>query len=68
MARYLTMSISMAPEMADMIDEEAEKHGMNASEYVRQVLREHEGTPFENTRTTLALDENSENRRNEGAA
>ena len=68
MARFLTMSVSMSPEMADEIDREADKHGMNASQYVRQVLREHDTTPFNCENTVLCVDENSEERRNEGAA
>jgi len=69
MARYLTLSVSMPPEMADQIDEEAKKHGMKTAEYVRQVLREHENTPFENSSTVIGVDENrAEDRRKEGAA
>jgi len=70
MARYLTLSVSMPPEMADQIDDEAKKHGMKTAEYVRQVLREHENTPFEKTNTVIGVDENSpeERRQNEGAA
>lgn len=59
----------MPPEMADQIDEEAQKHGMKTAEYVRQVLREHENTPFEKTNTVIGVDENDERQsRNEGAA
>jgi hypothetical protein len=58
MGRYVSMSISMPPEMADSIDEEAEKHGMKAAPYVRQVLREHEGTPFSCDGEVICVDEN----------
>lgn len=68
MARYLTLSVSMPPEMADQIDEEAKKHGMKTAEYVRQVLREHENTPFENRDTVIGVDENHADGRKEGAA
>ncbi|KAA9408241.1 CopG family transcriptional regulator [Haloarcula sp. CBA1131] len=54
--------------MADEIDREADKYDMNASQYVRQVLREHDTTPFSCEDTVLCVDENSEERRNEGAA
>jgi len=60
MARYLTLSVSMPPEMADRLDEEAAKHGMKTSEYVRQVLREHETTPFNCNDPVLCTDENHE--------
>lgn len=39
MARYISMSVSMPPEMADAIDREAEKAGMRASEYIRACIR-----------------------------
>lgn len=68
MARYLTLSVSMPPEMADQIDAEAEKHGMKTAEYVRQVLREHENTPFENANTVIGVDENGEKLRDEKGA
>lgn len=68
MARYLTLSVSMPPEMADDIDAEAQKHGMKTAQYVRQIIREHEGTPFECNDPVLCVDENSEKRRSEGAA
>jgi len=69
MARYVSISISMPPEMADNIDEEAEKHGMKTAEYVRQVLREHNETPFNCPNVVLGVDENHERgNRKEGAA
>jgi len=68
MTRFLTLSISMSPEMADEVDAEAAKHGMKTSKYIRQVLREHEGTPFSCDETVLCRDENGEKSRNEGAA
>lgn len=69
MARYVTLSVSMPPEMADGLDDEANKHGMKTAEYVRQVLSEHEATPFECEETVLCKDENhrSEDRKT-GAA
>jgi hypothetical protein len=54
--------------MADQIDAEAEKHGMKTAEYVRQVLREHENTPFENANTVIGVDENGEKLRDEKGA
>jgi len=56
----------MSPEMADEIDDEAEKHGMKTSKYIRQVLREHQKTPFPCDETVLFADENGEKPRNEG--
>jgi predicted DNA-binding protein len=68
MGRYVTLSISMPPEMADDIDEEAENNGMKTAEYVRQVFRETEATPFECDDPVLCVDENGENGQTEGAA
>lgn len=59
----------MPPEMADEIDEQRKKYEMSFAEYVRTVLREHEGTPFNCPNVVLGVDENhEEGRRNEGAA
>lgn len=65
------MSISMPPEMADDIDEEAKKHGMKTAEYARHLFRQAPDSPFDEPETTLVTDENYEDgnrRRNEGAA
>jgi hypothetical protein len=58
----------MPTEMDERIAEQAEKHGMTYSQYVRQVLNEHSGTPFECDESVLCVDENGEKPRNEGAA
>jgi hypothetical protein len=50
----------MSPEMVDEIDAEAAKYGMETSKYIRQVLREHEETPFSCDDTVLCRDENGE--------
>lgn len=68
MARYLTLSVSMPPEMADRLDEEAQKHGMKTSRYIRQVLREHKNTPFEINNEVIGVDENVRKAQEEGAA
>lgn len=60
MTRFLTLSVSMSPEMVDEIDAEAAKYGMETSKYIRQVLREHEETPFSCDDTVLCRDENGE--------
>jgi len=54
--------------MDERISEQAEKHEMTYSQYVRQAIREHEGTPFECDDTVLCVDGNGEKSRNEGAA
>ncbi|MCJ0620096.1 ribbon-helix-helix protein, CopG family [Haloarcula hispanica] len=66
--RSLSVSISLPTEMDERISEQAEKHEMTYSQYVRQAIREHEGTPFECDDTVLCVDGNSEKSRNEGAA
>lgn len=58
----------MPIEMDEEIAEEADKHGMSYSEYVRQALRESMGTPFECDDTVLCVDENVRKAREEGAA
>ncbi|QLH83344.1 CopG family transcriptional regulator [Halosimplex pelagicum] len=69
MSRYVTVSVSMPPEMADGIDEEADKYDMDLAPYVRQILREHTGTPFTCPNVVVGVDENhEEGRRKEGAA
>jgi len=54
--------------MDEQIAEEAKKHDMSYSQYVRQALRESMGTPFECDNTVLCVDENVQKARNEGAA
>jgi hypothetical protein len=68
--RSLSVSVSMPTEMDEMIVEEAEKHDMTYSQYVRQCIRENEGTPFdEPENTVLCTDENgSTQERKTGAA
>lgn len=59
----------MPIEMDERIAEEAEKHGMQYSAYVRQVLKEHSASPFECDETVLCVDENGDLSDNvEGAA
>ncbi|WP_144901392.1 CopG family transcriptional regulator [Halobellus captivus] len=50
--------------MDEEIGEEADKHGMTYSQYVRQALRESMGTPFECDDAVLCVDENGQNQRN----
>ncbi|MBV0901836.1 CopG family transcriptional regulator [Haloarcula salina] len=55
--------------MDDKIVEEAEKHGVAYSEYVREVLRDHHRTPFDRpNEPVVCVDENGDDSRNEGAA
>ncbi len=54
----------MPIEMDEEIGEEADKHGMTYSQYVRQALRESMGTPFECDDAVLCVDENGQNQRN----
>ncbi len=59
----------MPTEMDERIAEQAKEYGMTYSQYVRQALRENEGTPFECDETVLFADENGEVSENvEGAA
>ena len=64
-SRSLSVSISMPVEMDEKLQEEARKHGMDYSEYVRHILREHAITPFESPSFTL---EERESEREMGAA
>jgi Arc/MetJ-type ribon-helix-helix transcriptional regulator len=66
--RSLSVTVSLPIEMDEKIGEEADKHGMSYSEYVRQALRESMGTPFECDDTVLCVDENVRKAREEGAA
>ncbi|MDZ7850081.1 MAG: ribbon-helix-helix protein, CopG family [Halodesulfurarchaeum sp.] len=59
------MSISMPVEMDGKLAEEARRHGMSYSEYVRHILREHAITPFNSPSISL---EELESERQEGAA
>lgn len=58
----------MPIEMDEQIVEEAQKHDMDYSEYVRQALRESLGTPFECDDTILCTDENRSTESQTGAA
>lgn len=66
--RNLSVSISMPTEMDETIVEEAEKHGMTYSQYIRQAIRESSGTPMKCNDPILCVDENGEKLTNEGAA
>lgn len=55
----------MPVEMDEKLEEEAHRHGMSYSEYVRTILREHAITPFDSPSVTL---EEMESDRQEGAA
>jgi len=59
----------MPPEMAAEIDEQRAKYDMSFAEYVRTILREHDGTPFNCHNVVVGVDENGEPRgQKEGAA
>ncbi|AUG46430.1 hypothetical protein BVU17_02420 [Haloarcula taiwanensis] len=53
----------------EKVDDEAEKHDISRSQYITEVLRDHNSTPFEPmTNAVVCCDENGEKSRNEGAA
>lgn len=54
----------------EKVDDEAEKHGISRSQYITEVLRDHNSTPFEPMQNAVVCcDENGEVNENvEGAA
>jgi len=58
----------MEPSMLEQIDEEAKKHGMSRSEYIRHCVRQAMDSPFDEPETVLCRDENGDVLREEGAA
>ncbi|NLV09367.1 CopG family transcriptional regulator [Halomicrobium mukohataei] len=66
--RSLSVSISMPIEMDEKIAEEAERHEMDYSPYVRHLIQQALDSPFEQPNEVLCKDENGEISRNEGAA
>lgn len=55
---HATFTIGMPPEMLVDVDEEARKHNMSRSEYVRHLVRQAQDSPFEVPDTVLCADEN----------
>lgn len=51
------MSISVPTELDEQIEAEAQKHDMTYSEYVRTVLKNHTGTPFEPSEIDISTDD-----------
>lgn len=47
MSLAVNLTMSMPSEMLDKIEQEADDHGMNRSEYIRALIREAESSPFE---------------------
>ncbi|WP_277539944.1 CopG family transcriptional regulator [Haloarcula laminariae] len=68
--KSLSVSISFPRWMDDKIAEQADKHGVNYSEYVREIIRDHHQTPFDRMDDPVVCrDENGEVTENvEGAA
>ena len=66
--RSLSVTVSMPVEMDEKIADEAHKHGMSYSEYVRHILREHAITPFAVPDRTLEDRLSEQRERQEGAA
>lgn len=66
--KSLSVSISFPRWMDEKIAEQADKHGVNYSEYVREIIRDHHRTPFDKIDDPVVCrDENGECRE-EGAA
>jgi len=66
---HANVTVGMEPTMLTEIDEEAKKHGMSRSEYIRHLIRQAQDSTFDTPETVLCKDENSaDGRRNEGAA
>ena len=67
--RTLSVSISVPRWMDDKIANEAEKHGVSYSAYLREIVRDHEDTPFDvPTEPVVCRDGNCEEDYQEGAA
>jgi len=58
----------MPTEMDEEVAEEAEKHDMTYSQYVRHCIRSHPSNHFDEPNVHLAVDENREVSQEEGAA
>jgi len=69
---HVSVTLGMEPAMLTQIDEEARRHDMSRSEYMRHLVRQAMDSPFDEPDTVLCKDENYENgenaRRNKGAA
>lgn len=55
--RSLSVSISVPTELDQQIEEEAQKHGMTYSEFVRTVLKNSTETSFEPADVNLVADD-----------
>ena len=62
------MTVSMPTELDDGVDEEATKHGMTYSEYVRTVLRNSVETPFDPRDIDLVVEDSDAEEAQSGAA
>jgi len=66
--RSLSVSISVPTELDRQIEEEAQKHGMTYSEFVRTVLKNSTETSFEPADVDLTVDDESAREAQTGAA
>lgn len=66
--RSLSVSISVPTELDEKIEEEAKKHGMTYSEFVRTVLKNSTETSFEPADVDLVVDDSDVEEAQKGAA
>lgn len=66
--RSLSVSISVPTELDQQIEEEAQKHDMTYSEFVRTVLKNSTETSFEPADVDLTVDDESAREAQTGAA
>jgi len=66
--RSLSVTVSMPTEMDEQIAKEAEKHGLNYSQYVRACIRDNVDTPFDESEVDLTVDDSDAAEAQTGAA
>ncbi|MCD2199073.1 hypothetical protein LPA44_04060 [Halobacterium sp. KA-4] len=49
------MSLNLSPEMAQTIEDEAEKYGLSNAKYLRALIREAQSSPFDPTDSDVDL-------------
>jgi hypothetical protein len=52
---WVNLTLGVTPEMAETIEDEAEKHGVSRNKYLRALVREAESSPFDASESDVDL-------------
>jgi hypothetical protein len=64
---WVNITLGVTPEMAEDIQDEADKHGMSRNKYLRTIIRNSDETQFDPAEITLVDDADAEEAQMGGA-